>query len=339
MDGKFKLWVEDPTIPPLSGRRFNSRSNRPIFDMRSSQRAPYISFSVKHNPETRHTFLALVDRTGMLSIYENDEPESMTSWSPVDQFMVCEKPSRGEETSFKVKFDPNLEPSYNTIRQGVQRDSLGIIVAAMNTARIWRTKVVSHNVSLGAGMTREFYRAADLPGHRFLVRDVAWAPGSARGFDICATVCKDGSVKVFEVHTPAKTGADAAAGSPNYAEYPNSEAVAPVPRPGEPGIRSGPSGIGAGLATVRSDAATGDRQGDAKGQVRHTVREVGRLEAHHGPVWRCEFDKDGQLLGTTGDDGRLVTWRRKPDGSWAQSGELGLARSMPLQAGHQNGDL
>jgi nucleoporin SEH1 len=63
------------------------------------------------------------------------------------------------------------------------------------------------------------------------------------------------------------------------------------------------------------------------GQVRHEVKEVSRLDGHHGPVWRCEFDDDGQMLGTTGDDGRLLLWRRQPSGEWALNGELALKRS------------
>jgi nucleoporin SEH1 len=33
------------------------------------------------------------------------------------------------------------------------------------------------------------------------------------------------------------------------------------------------------------------------------------------------------MLGTTGDDGRLLLWRRQPSGEWALNGELALKRS------------
>ncbi|KFX93856.1 hypothetical protein V490_04632 [Pseudogymnoascus sp. VKM F-3557] len=323
-DGKFRLWAEDPTIPPLNGRRFNPKGNRPVYELRSASRAPFLSFDIKHNPELRHTFLALLDRDAMLTVYENDEPENMTSWTQIDQFLVCEKPARGEEVAFKVAFDPNLEPSYNAIREGVPRDSLSLIVAGMNTARIWRTKVISHDVSLGSGSSREFYRAADLPDHKSLVRDVAWAAGSIRGYDICATVCKDGIVRVFEVRTPPKDGLEAA--DAPYGAYPSNKASNPSRMSVE--LKNGPSGIGAGLATVRSGPG-GNRQSGAvsmAGQVPHVVKEMTKLDGHHGPVWRCQFDDDGQMLGTTGDDGKLLLWRRQPSGQWALNGELAMKR-------------
>lgn len=275
----------------------------------------------------------------MLTVYENEEPESMTSWTQIDQFTVCDKPARGEETSFKVRFDPNLEPSYAAIREGVPRDSLGLIVAGMNTARIWRTKVISHDVSLGSGSSKEFYLAADLPGHRGLVRDVTWAPGSIRGYDICATACKDGLVRVYEVRTPPKDGRDVV--STEYSKYPVSQAVVPVPRGSENTLRNGPSGISTGLATVRSGPA-GNRQQDGQsgaGQVSHIVKEVSRLDAHRGAVWRVDFDDDGQMLGSTGDDGKLMLWRRRPNGAWSQSSVLAMDTGGPAIAAPENEGL
>ena len=281
---------------------------------------------MKHNPETRYTYLALLKRNAELIVYENEEPENLESWAEMDTVVVCDKPSRGEETSFKVSFDPNLEPCYNAIRQGVQGDSLGLIVACMNRASIWRTKEISHTVSLGSSTTKEFYLAAELKGHRGLVRDVAWAPGNIRGFDVVATACKDGFVRVFEVTTPAKGGREAR--SRDYAKMPE-KVVVPAQRATENGVRNAPSGIGAGLA----DAGFGlNQQQEAEGkqgEVLHLAKEVSRLESNRTPVWRVEFDDDGQLLGSTGDDGKLMLWRREPSGVWSRSAELAMNRSVP----------
>ena len=316
-DGKFKLWAEDPTVPPLSGRRFNPKSNKPVWEMRSSTRAPFHSFDIKHHPDSRETFLAIVDKGALLTVYVNEEPENIANWTQVDQFLVCEKPPIGEEVAFKVQFDPSLEPCYTSVRQGVPRDALGIIVAGMETARIWRTKLIAHEVSLGSGASREFYRAADLPGHEGLVRDVAWAPGSIRGYDICATACKDGFLRIFEVKTPPKDG-----------EHPS--AIIPKQMwPAHTSAKMGPSGIGAGLATVR--ARPGEPRSNGKpqrGQVQHVVREVAKLNGHNSQVWRCQFDADGMMLLSSGDDGRLILWRRKADGGWLMNGEIALERGV-----------
>lgn len=298
-----------------------------MFDLRSPSRAPFLSFSIKHNPETRHTYLALIKRNAELTVYENEEPESLDGWAELDTVAVCERPARGEEASFKVAFDPNLEPCYNAIRQGVQRDSLAVIVASMNRASVWRTKEISHTVSLGSSTTKEFYLAAELRGHRGLVRDVAWAPGNIRGFDIVATACKDGFVRVFQISTPSK--GDLVLRSKDYAKVPESVAV-PVHRSIENGVRNSPSGIGAGLAGARSGASAVRQQEaeERQGQVLHVAVEVSKLEANRTPVWRVDFDDDGQLLGSTGDDGKLMLWRREPSGAWSRSAELALKKTV-----------
>ncbi|TVY53359.1 Nucleoporin [Lachnellula cervina] len=323
MDGRFKIWVEDPTLAPGKGRRFNSHNNKPVCELRSVARAPYLSFSIKHNPETRHTYLALINRNGLLIVYENEEPENMDNWAELDSIKVCDKPARGEEVAFKVMFDPNLEPCYAAIRQGVQRDALGVVVASMNRATIWRTKEISHTVTLGASSTKEFYRAAELKGHRGLVRDIAWAPGSIRGFDVVATACKDGFVRVYQVTTPPKGGKELK--SKDYSKLPE-KVVPSAQRTPENSAKNTPSGIGAGLASSRSGRHQGS-QGKG-GEVLHAAKEVSRLEPSGTPVWRVDFDDDGQLLGSSGDDGKLILYRREPSGTWAKSSELAMAKAV-----------
>ncbi|KAL2061780.1 hypothetical protein VTL71DRAFT_7158 [Oculimacula yallundae] len=338
-DGRFKLWAEDATLQPLKGRRFNSHSNKPIYELRSPSRSPFLSFSITHSPTTRHTYLALIDRSAILTVYINEEPESLDSWTDMDRVNVCQKPNRGEEVSFKISFDPNPEPCYTAIRQGVARDALGIIVASMNRASLWRTKEISHAVSLGgATTTKEFYLAAELKGHKGLVRDVAWAGGNIRGFDVVATACKDGFIRVFEVRTPGKGGGKGSTGSESgtvlrskdFAHPPSPLVVQQRPSNSTSNATgNAPSGIGAGLQYTRPGPRNPDSHAQQvrEGEVLHKATEVSKLEANRNPVWRVDFDADGQLLGSTGDDGKLMLWRREPSGKWSKSSELAMMRT------------
>lgn len=310
--------MEDPTIAPNGGRRFNSHQNRAVFELRSPT-SPYVAFAITHNAETRNTHLALIMRSGMVNIYENEDAENVDSWTEMDHFRVCEKPPRGDETSFKIAFDPNIEPCYAALRQGVPRDSLALVVASMTKATIWRTKQVDHGNTLGSSSTKEFYLAAELKGHRGLVRDVAWAPGNIRGFDIIATACKDGFVRVFEVRTPSPSGKELR--SKDYTKLPDTTIVHPQ-KSIQNGMTASPSGIGAELASARG----GSRRDNREGEVHHSSKEVAKLEANRTPVWKVGFDSDGLLLGSTGDDGKLMIWRRQPDGGWCKSSELAMAR-------------
>lgn len=312
LEGRFKLWAEDPSSPP--GRSFASPSrSKAAFDTRSSKGAPYRSFSMKHVDLTHHTYLALLDAHGRLTVYESDEPEALADCVAIDEFTVCPPPSRGEEVSFRVKFDPNPEVCYTAIRAGVAEDSLALVVAGMDTVKVYRSRDVTAPSTLGAHTSkREFYLAAEIPGHRGLVRDVAWAPGNIRGYDTLATACQDGFVRVFRLDTPlpaqdGKSWAVSDLAPPHATDGSNT----PVPS----------SGLSASLA--RPGAPT-DRN---HAEVRHEVREVCKLDSHRTPVWRVGFDDDGAVLGSVGDEGRLVCHRMMPNGVWAKSSELGMVKA------------
>ena len=101
-DLRFRLWTEDPSMPPNIGRRFKLTSQ-----IHSSTRVPFVSLDLK-NIDSVYTYLALIDRQGLLSVYEPTNPDEFKEWTHIDQWHVClPVPGRGQETSFKVRFDPN----------------------------------------------------------------------------------------------------------------------------------------------------------------------------------------------------------------------------------------
>ncbi|TDZ22800.1 Nucleoporin SEH1 [Colletotrichum orbiculare MAFF 240422] len=326
VEGRFKLWAEDPSAAP--GRRF-SASNRATaskaaYEMRSAKH-PYRSFSMKHNEETRHTYVALLASDGRLSVYENEQPENMSEYAPVDDFTTCPKPSRGEETSFKVRFDPNPDPCYNAMRAGVSSESLAIVVAGMSSVKIYRSRDVIATSYGVAQAQREFYLAVEVGIHRGLVRDVAWAPGNIRGYDTIATACQDGFVRVFRIDTPQSSDQDKSWSTAEIARRENPQAQVLSRADQASDKQHHQSGLSASLAKSGSHA---ERQFSGQpGQVRHVFREVAKLDSHLTPVWRVGFDDDGQILASTGDDGKLVCYRQTPSGTWAKSSELAMVKT------------
>ncbi|KAK5660397.1 hypothetical protein OQA88_12940 [Cercophora sp. LCS_1] len=353
IEGRFKLWAEDPSAAP--GRRFSNRTSsqkhssdsptpggsgsgganpKAAFETRSTK-SQYRSFSMKYLDDTRHTYLALLAADGTLTVYENETPEDLTDWTRMDELSVCQRPPRGEETSFRVRFDPNPDVCYSALRAGVPTDALGLVVAAMDGVRIYRTRDVA-SASLGVTTTvREFYLAAAIEGHRGLVRDVAWAPGNIRGYDVIATACMDGWVRVFRLDTPM--GGEATEDGEDGEDEEEREAVgwgaAEIKKHskrlqahsvGEEGSRGAASGIRAGFDQLRTGGER--RMGAGPAQVRHVVTEVSRLDSHRTPVWRVGFDDDGQILGSVGDEGKLMCYRQTPDGRWARSSELAMMK-------------
>src|SRR5438034_6597385 len=188
-DMKFKVWQEDVTQAPNSGRRF-----RNIFRLTSPVRTPYVSLDFRNID--LESWLALITRDGLLTVLEPVSPDTLADWQQIDQFRVCAEPPRGEETSCKVQFHHDPVDITHALLPSWDSKSLSLVVAAMDTVNIYRTDA-----------NRRFYHAIELKGHGGLVRDVSWANGSVRGFDLVASGSKDGIVRVFEVYTtPAQSG-------------------------------------------------------------------------------------------------------------------------------------
>ncbi|SPQ23780.1 b4e2af9a-46be-49a3-bdc1-5e758905613e [Thermothielavioides terrestris] len=257
--------------------------------------------------------------------------------------------ARGEETSFRVRFDPNPEVCYTALRAGVPSDALGLVVAVMDVVRVYRTRDTIRATLGMAAAGKGFYLAAEVPRgvHGGLVRDVAWAPGNIRGYDVVATACQDGWVRVFRLDAllpPAAGAAPAAAAA--AAGGVGEMRVGMVGKgrrlDGEDGaVRAAlmaSSGIRAGLDHQSSSSRAGPERKDGAtataaaaaatlpGQIRHVMTEISRMDSHHTPVWRVAFDDDGQILGSVGDEGKLVCYRQKPDGSWAKSTEMAMVK-------------
>jgi nucleoporin SEH1 len=76
----------------------------------------------------------------------------------------------------------------------------------------------------------------------------------------------------------------------------------------------------------RSRSNADRRSGGQPGQIKHVVKEISKLDSHRTPVWRVGFDDDGQILGSVGDDGKLMCYRQMPDGTWAKSAELAMMK-------------
>ncbi|KAK4165239.1 glycosyl transferase family 4-domain-containing protein [Cladorrhinum sp. PSN259] len=358
-----------PPPPPPNNQGGPGPTPKAAFETRNS-RSPYRSFSMRHIDETRHTYLALLSSDGHLTIYQNEQPENMTDYNQVDELIVSRTTppaARGEESTFKVMFDPNLEVCYTALRAGVPQDALGLVTVAMDCVRVWRTRdIIIQNLGV-ASVSKAFYLAAEVPigVHRGLVRDVAWAGGNVRGYDVIATAGQDGWVRVFRVDTPLESGmvmrgrraeksttatrgwtsGEVKRHAVSTSQGRKAEKVKKNDeghhhyhrdddRSGGGGGGTSSSGIGVGLQERERKMGGGGGLGGVRdhgagggvGQVRHTIAEISRLNEHKTPVWRVGFDDDGQVLGSVGDEGRLMHYRQMPDGGWLKSSELAMIK-------------
>ncbi|KAK6369853.1 hypothetical protein LTS17_009303 [Exophiala oligosperma] len=345
-DLKFHLWTEDVSQAPNSGRRFRRTSTIP-----STPRVPFVSMDLK-TVDNIYTTLALIDRQGLLSIYEPTSPDDLKDWTLVDTFNVCgsSPPTRGDETSFKVRFDPNPTPLAYMNSLSDDRGQLSLVVSVLNEFKIYRSVVPggdSSSTSSGVGANDGashrvmFFEAARSRRHPALIRDVAWAPFSVRGTDRVVTACKDGTVRVFElaVTEAPERGSTAAATNTTVTDVaaPGSAVQNASTRRQQPqqqqqqqqpqqhyqsslttgliGRNSGagnPSAASASASTASRAARTGHAF-----PFQTNVQSSTALDDAHTDAWSVSFDGQGQVLMSSGSDGVTKFWRKSvQDGRW-----------------------
>lgn len=271
-DGRCKLWQEDATEVPLSGNRFKLIAN-----LVSTGHAPFMSLDFKNIMQ--ETWLALITRDGRLTVYEPSDQSSLNEWTILAERSVSEDnpPNRQDEVGFKVVFHKEKLPCWTAIMAGLDRKSLSLAVAAMKDVLIFRTD-----------KAKRFFQVAKLEGSRQIIRDLAWANGSMRGYDILATASKDGAIRIYELSTPS-SGKDAADGpSTASATFASTDSPRTDPR------RNAPSGIGAGLAGA-SKVPDNQRENEQNpGRITQIVKRTEELTNHHGAVWRVAFSQMGK---------------------------------------------
>jgi nucleoporin SEH1 len=271
-DGRCKLWQEDLTEVPLSGSRFKLLTN-----LGSQTHAPFMSLDFKNIMQ--ETWLALITRDGHLTVYEPADQSSLNEWRLIAEHWVCQDnpPERQEEVGFKVVFHKEKLPCWTAIMAGLDRKSLSLAVAAMKDVIVFRTD-----------KSKRFWPVAWLTGAHQIIRDVAWANGSMRGYDVIATASKDGMIRIYELSTPRSDKTTAIATCSTSIAEPVSS-----PQPGRPRANP-PSGIGAGLAFASKGQESSHDNEQHPGRIRQVVKLVDELTNHHGAVWRLAFSQMGE---------------------------------------------
>ena len=304
-------------MPRLSSRRFKQIMG----PLASKSQLPWASLDFKNiNTET---YLALITRDGELSIMEPKDHDMLSSeWTEWTRFSVCgTPPSRMNEASFKVCFHREKVPCWEAVAAGLDYKALSLAVAAMETVKIYRTD-----------RDRKLYLAAELTGARDLVRDVAWANGSMRGYDVLATASKDGLVRIYELRTPPGT-------DDRPASQRLKSAMQDVERPST-NSTTRESGISAGFASAARMQIVQEEDEEAPGRVRQVAKLVSVLDGHQGKggVWRVVFSHagtttvdvvgeiantpSGDLLVTTGDDGAVRSYKKAVSGKWLEYAQI-----------------
>lgn len=241
-DKMIKLWEEDPDVSELSGKRWQK--------LCTLNDATGPLFCVKFAPSHLGLRLAALGNDGKLRMYDALESSDLRSWTLTSELSVLPDPPASHLQS---DFDLSWCPS----RFSTER----LAVSAMDRAVIYQRNKQGKLVPAG-----------ELPGHKGLIRSIAWAPSIGRWFQLIATGCQDGKLRIYKI-----------------TENPEADTISSV--------TEGPVN-GNAPGTTESDST-----------VPLSIELIGEHADHQGEVWSVSWNLTGTILSSSGDDGKVRLWK------------------------------
>lgn len=253
-DLTLRIFTEDVSQQLMSTRRF-----RRLTTIRSETFTPFVSLDTKALNDNATVYLAVIDRQGQLSLYEPTEPEQYKDWLLLHRFYVsgpASIPARGEPTSFRLCFDPNLLPLPYVTSCGDDRAQLGVFVIVNDRIKVYRsttnhnhgargTPITTTRADMLAQTTISQAAAPSLalvevltitpptssihdnnndgdprPNQPFL-KAIALAPLHHRDHDLLATASSNGSLSIYKITTTPRQSSNTRKPSVPDSQSPN----------------------------------------------------------------------------------------------------------------------
>lgn len=325
-DLQARIWTHDPSQAPMSGRRF-----RKIASIKCEQFVPFVSVDVK--TVGTNTYIAIIDRQGLLSLYEPSNPDEFNDWQLVDQLHVCSPtPSRNDHTSFRVVFDQNTFSLPYIQDMSDDHEQLTVAVTALNEFKVYRTasdsnigtaeippRPESSTVGRGASHRLCFFEvlrvqpaySQALTSAGLLLRDIAFRPGNIRGSDVIAVSSINGTVAVYEVTLGRRDVGTSQSLSHGKYHRP----------PAQPNQSNLTSALHPSTTSTQAARQVLSRTNHPF-QYSHHAMALALLEYAHIDAWSVRWDEAGEMMMSTGSDGTVKIWRAHVTGRASDRFEL-----------------
>ncbi|TPX47525.1 hypothetical protein SeLEV6574_g02597 [Synchytrium endobioticum] len=260
-DRTVKILEENETAPKLRWLR------------RATILTPALVQDIEFAPNFHGLKLATVAADGVLRIYEPQDPTNMGSWGTLTDVVELAVGVKEPDGHFCLSWSPSrLQPMMLAV--GCGRDN---------------AKIIRHD------HTNKLTASEILPGHTDVVCDIAWAPHMGRSYQLIATGCKDGHVRIFKLTEESRKSGSSS--------WQSSSTV------------GGMAATNAGAIAAGSGAGTGKRRG-------FKVEMVADFNDHNAEVWRVEWNVTGTMLSSSGDDGVVRLWKATYLDEWRCMGKI-----------------
>lgn len=276
-DKTVKIWEEDPDEEECSGRRWKKLST--LNDSKGSL------YSVKFAPSHLGLRLACIGNDGILRVYDVMEPSDLRSWGLTSTVKVLNVPPASHlQSDFCLSWCPSkFQPEK-------------LVVCVLDQAIIYQRS--SHDNKL--------YVAGKLTGHGGLIRSVSWAPSIGRWYQLVATGCKDGKVRIYKIleETNSNPIGTEGAGSSTSLSTANIDISGELNSAAntDSEVREGtPSSISKrSLTNINSSLLDSSL----------TIELLSEHDEHGTEeVWSVSWNLTGTILSSAGGDGKVRLWK------------------------------
>ncbi|CAK7891587.1 nucleoporin Seh1p [[Candida] anglica] len=207
-DRTVKIWQEQPDELHGSGRRWIKlatlaiESYGPIYD---------VAFAPNH----LGLKLGCIGSDGIFRIYESLEPADLSNWALTSEIpmLSSQLPAKNLQSSFAIEWCPSkftqtekfiviaLDQGFiyalNSSAKSSQKDSQSSTLIPNDLDN--RIDIDEQNDSISTAATdNKYVKICNLPEHNGLIRSVSWAASMGRNYQLIATGCKDGYVRIFK---------------------------------------------------------------------------------------------------------------------------------------------
>lgn len=256
-DKTIKLWEEDPEQDECSGRRWTK-----LCTLNDSKGSLY---DVKFAPAHLGLRLACIGNDGTLRVYDALEPSDLRSWTLTSEVNVLSvSPASHLQSDFCLTWCPS--------RFSPEKIALCVLDQALIYQR---------------GKDNKLYVVGKMEGHGGLIRSISWAPSIGRWYQLIATGCKDGKVRIYKL-TEKATSSTTATNASSFSE--------------DIGENGSDTNMDASDSSTKKNTASG----------LHSPLQIELLsehDDHKGEVWSVSWNLTGTVLSSAGDDGKVRLWR------------------------------
>ncbi|GCF00732.1 epoxide hydrolase, soluble [Zygosaccharomyces mellis] len=255
-DKTIRLWEENPDEKEGLGRRWTKLAT--LNDSKGSL------YDVKFAPSHLGLKLAAIGNDGVLRVYDALEPSDLRSWTMTSEISVLPiAPASHLQSDFCLSWCPSR---FSTEK---------LAVSVLDQALIYQRE-----------KDNQLHVVAKLEGHGGLIRSVSWAPSIGRWYQLVATGCKDGKVRIFKLTERADPKSNNTSGSVIDEEANDNESI-----------------------NGGSNNSQEQSSGPFSSQSPLQVELISEHDDHDGEVWSVSWNLTGTILSSAGDDGKVRLWR------------------------------